>query len=156
MLLAVEQSLREIIGSGIDWPTLTETDHDHVIRERHFDRDLWVHRKGAQPASLDQPGMIPGSMGSRSYLVRGRGCEAALRSSSHGAGRALPRTIARQQIGQHQLQREMHDVWFDDHRSQQLCDESPSAYKEIQAVMRAQRDLIAIVSELRPVLAYKR
>ena len=50
----------------------------------------------------------------------------------------------------------MHDVWFDDHRSQQLCDESPSAYKEIQAVMRAQRDLIAIVSELRPVLAYKR
>ena len=156
MLLAVEQSLREIIGSGINWPTLIETDHDHVIRERHFDCDLWVHRKGAQPASLDQPGMIPGSMGTRSYLVRGRGCEAALRSSSHGAGRALPRTIARQQIGQHQLQREMHDVWFDDHRSQQLCDESPSAYKEIQAVMRAQRDLIAIVSELRPVLAYKR
>ncbi len=156
MLLAVEQSLREIIGSGIDWPTLIETDHDHVIRERHFDRDLWVHRKGAQPASLDQPGMIPGSMGTRSYLVRGRGCEVALRSSSHGAGRAIPRSIARQQIGQRQLLREMRDVWFDDHRSKQLCDESPSAYKEIQTVMRAQRDLTAIVSELRPVLVYKR
>jgi len=156
MLLAVEQSLREVVGCEVDWSTLIETDHDHVIRERHFDRDLWVHRKGAQPASVDQPGMIPGSMGTRSYLVRGRGCETALRSSSHGAGRALPRSIARQQIGQHQLLREMHDVWFDDDRCKQLCDESPSAYKEIQTVMRAQHDLTAIVSELRPVLAYKR
>lgn len=155
MLLAVEKVLCEVMGGQLDWPTLIETDHDHVIREQHFGRELWVHRKGAQPASLDQPGLIPGSMGTRSYLVRGRGCPESLSSSSHGAGRALPRTIARQQIGQRQLLREMHGVWFDDYRSDQLRDEAPSAYKDVQTVMRAQRDLTAIVQVLRPVLVYK-
>ena len=156
MLRAVEQNLLEAVGCGLDWSTLVETDHDHVIREQHFGREFWVHRKGAQPASLDQFGLIPGSMGTRSYLVRGRGCAESLSSSSHGAGRALSRTIARQQIGQRQLLREMHGVWFDDHRSDQLRDEAPSAYKDVQTVMRAQRDLTAIVCELRPLLVYKR
>lgn len=156
MLLAVEQSLRDVVGCGFDWSTVVETDHDHVVREYHFGRELWIHRKGAQPASLDQPGLIPGSMGTRSYLVRGRGCVESLSSSSHGAGRALPRSIARQQIGQRQLLREMNGVRFDDHHSNHLRDEAPSAYKDVQAVMRAQRDLTAIVRELRPVLVYKR
>jgi tRNA-splicing ligase RtcB len=155
MLRAVEQSLLQIVGCGLDWSTLIESDHDHLIREQHFGRELWVHRKGAQPASLNQPGLIPGSMGTRSYLVRGRGCAESLNSSSHGAGRALPRSIARQQIGQRQLLREMNGVWFDDHRSDQLRDEAPSAYKDVQTVMRAQRDLTAIVGELRPLLVYK-
>lgn len=156
MLRAVEKVLSDVTGCRLDWASLVETDHDHVIREQHFGRELWVHRKGAQPASLDQPGLIPGSMGTRSYLVRGRGCAESLRSSSHGAGRALPRSIARQQIGQRQLLREMQGVWFDDHRCDQLRDESPSAYKDVKTVMRAQRDLTAIVRELRPVLVYKR
>ncbi|MCX7418452.1 MAG: RtcB family protein [Planctomycetia bacterium] len=76
-------------------------------------------------------------------------------AEQNGACRAQPRSIARQQIGQRQLLREMHDVWFDEHRSKQLCNDAPPAYKEIQTIMRAQRDLTAIVSELRPVLAYK-
>jgi tRNA-splicing ligase RtcB len=156
MLRAVEKVLSDVSGCRLDWESLIETDHDHVIREQHFGRDLWVHRKGAQPASLDQPGLIPGSMGTRSYLVRGRGCAESLSSSSHGAGRALPRSVARQQIGPRQLLREMRGVWFDDQRSDQLRDEAPSAYKDVQTVMRAQRDLTAIVRELRPVLVYKR
>lgn len=155
MLRAVEEVLCEAIGCRLDLASLIETDHDHLLREQHFGRDLWVHRKGAQPASLDQPGLIPGSMGTRSYLVRGRGCAESLNSSSHGAGRALPRSIARQQIGQRQLLREMHGVWFDDQRSDQLRDEAPSAYKDVQTVMRAQRDLTAIVRELHPLLVYK-
>ncbi len=156
MLRAVEDVLCDVMGCRMDWSSLIESDHDHLIREQHFGRKVWVHRKGTQPASLDQPGLIPGSMGTRSYLVRGRGSEKSLTSSSHGAGRALPRTIARQQIGQRQLLREMNGVWFDDHRSDQLRDEAPSAYKDVQTVMRAQRDLTAIVCELRPVLVYKR
>lgn len=156
MLRAVEEVLSDVTGCRLDWTSLIESDHDHLIREQHYGRDLWVHRKGAQPASLDQPGLIPGSMGTRSYLVRGRGCAESLNSSSHGAGRALPRSIARQQIGQRQLLREMNGVWFDDQRSNQLRDEAPSAYKDVQTVMRAQRDLTAIVRELRPILAYKR
>ena len=68
----------------------------------------------------------------------------------------MSRTIARQQIGQRQLLREMNCVWFDDHRGDQLRDEAPSAYKDVQTVMRAQRDLTAIVRELRPLLVYKR
>ncbi len=156
MLRVVDQILCDVAGCRVDWSSLIESDHDHLIREQHFGRDLWVHRKGAQPASLDQLGLIPGSMGTRSYLVRGRGCAESLCSSSHGAGRAMSRTIARQCIGQRQLLREMNGVWFDDHRSDQLRDEAPSAYKDVKSVMRAQRDLTAIVQELRPVLAYKR
>ncbi len=156
MLRAVEQTLLDVLGCGLDWTNVVETDHDHVIRERHFGRDLWIHRKGAQPASIDQLGLIPGSMGTRSYLVRGRGSAESLCSSSHGAGRALRRTIARQRIGQRQLCREMNGIWFDDQMTDHLRDEAPSAYKEVQAVMRAQRDLTAIVTELRPVLVYKR
>ncbi len=156
MLLFVEEVLFEVVGCRLDWASFVETDHDHLIREQHFGREHWVHRKGAQPASLNKPGLIPGSMGTRSYLVRGRGCAESLSSSSHGAGRALPRSVARQQIGQRQLLREMHGVWFDDQRCDQLRDEAPSAYKDVQAVLRAQRDLTAIVRELRPMLAYKR
>lgn len=155
MLLAAESVLQQTAGCGFDWTSLVETDHDHVQLEQHDNRDVWVHRKGAQPSSLDQPGLIPGSMGTRSYLVRGRGCQTALCSSSHGAGRALPRTIARQQIGQRQLLREMQSVWFNDQMAEQLRDEAPSAYKDVKSVMRAQRELTAIVAELRPLLVYK-
>jgi tRNA-splicing ligase RtcB len=156
MLQAVERTLQQVLGCGLNNSTFVETDHDHVVRETHWDREVWVHRKGAQPAAVDQPGLIPGSMGTRSYLVRGRGCATSLCSSSHGAGRALPRTIARQQIGQRQLLREMSNTWFDDQLAEHLRDEAPSAYKDVQSVMRAQRELTAIVTELRPVLVYKR
>lgn len=155
MLLATANVLSQTIGCGLDWTSLVETDHDHVQLERHDDRAVWVHRKGAQPATLNQPGLIPGSMGTRSYLVRGRGNAESLMSSSHGAGRVLPRLIARQRIGERQLLREMSNVWFNNRLAEQLRDEAPSAYKDVKSVMRAQRDLTAIVRELRPLLVYK-
>jgi tRNA-splicing ligase RtcB (3'-phosphate/5'-hydroxy nucleic acid ligase) len=94
-------------------------------------------------------------MGSASFHVTGRGCEAALASSSHGAGRALSRGEAAQRIGPRQLGREMRGVWFANRHARQLCDEAPSAYKDIQAVMRAQRELTRIDRKLRPLLSYK-
>ena len=85
----------------------------------------------------------------------GRGCAESLCSSSHGAGRKLSRTEARQQITQRHLHRQMGAVWFDHRRADALRDEAPTAYKDILAVMRAQRELTRIVRELRPILSYK-
>jgi tRNA-splicing ligase RtcB len=155
MLRAVEQLLKEQFGSGLVWESLIHANHNHVRVESHFGERLWVHRKGALPAAAGQPGVIPGSMGTASYHVSGRGCEGSLSSSSHGAGRAMRRGEAARSISPRQLAREMRGVWFDAGMSRQLCDEAPSAYKDVQAVMRAQRELTRIDRQLRPLLSYK-
>lgn len=155
MLRASESLLHELFGIRFDWDSLIHANHNHVRRETHFGRELLVHRKGALPAADGQAGVIPGSMGSASFHVTGRGCEQALCSSSHGAGRALSRGEAAERITPRQLAREMHSVWFDRRLSRQLCDEAPSAYKDVHAVMRAQRELTRIERELRPLISYK-
>lgn len=155
ILRAVESLLAELLGISLDWETLIHANHNHVRRETHFGKELLVHRKGALPADEGLVGIIPGSMGSASFHVTGRGCELALCSSSHGAGRAMSRTEAAQCITPRQLARQMHSVWFDQRLSRQLCDEAPSAYKDVHAVMRAQRELTRIERKLRPLLSYK-
>jgi len=121
----------------------------------HDGEALWVHRKGAISASSGEAGIIPGSMGSPSYQVEGRGLVQSLCSSSHGAGRALTRTEARRSISTRALMRQLEGVWFDHRRADRLRDEAPSAYKDIQLVMRAQRDLTKIVRTVRPILSFK-
>jgi len=143
------------LGARVCWETLIATDHNHVSLERHDGRDLWVHRKGAMPARLGESGVLPGSMGSLSFHVEGRGHEEALCSSAHGAGRALSRTAARGKVTERELRRQMAGVWYDSRLSGQLLDEAPSAYKDIRAVLRAQRELVKVTRTLRPVLNYK-
>ena len=155
MARAVEALLHEIFSTSLDWPTLIHCHHNHVRRESHFGEELWVHRKGALPASECEPGVIPGSMGNHSFHVTGRGEKTALRSSSHGAGRSMARHLARKSISRHELNQQMKEVWFDQRRVDALRDEAPSAYKDIHRVMRAQRELTRITRELKPVLAYK-
>jgi tRNA-splicing ligase RtcB len=155
MLAATEQLFGELFGVSFDWPTLIHANHNHVRRETHFDGPVWVHRKGALSAADGEPGIIPGSMGSRSFHVTGRGCSKALCSSSHGAGRAMGRAEAAKSISCRQLQREMQGVWFDSRQTHRLCDEAPSAYKDVLAVMRAQRELTRIERQLEPILSYK-
>lgn len=155
MARAVESLMQFLFSASVDWSTLIHCHHNHARREIHFGEMLWVHRKGALPAGIDQSGVIPGSMGSASYHVAGRGVEASMQSCSHGAGRALPRHQAQQKVSRQDLVRQMHGVWFDQRRADQLRDEAPAAYKEIGRVMRAQRELTRIVRELRPVLVYK-
>ncbi len=155
MARAVEALLHEIFSTSLDWSTLIHCHHNHVRRETHFGEDLWVHRKGALPASESEPGVIPGSMGNHSFHVAGRGEKTALRSSSHGAGRSLARHLARKSISRHELNKQMKGIWFDQRRADTLRDEAPSAYKDIHRVMRAQRELTRITRELKPVLAYK-
>lgn len=94
-------------------------------------------------------------MATSSFHVTGRGHAESPRSSSHGAGRKLPRTDAVRSIGKRQFHREMQAVWFDHRRVNALRDEAPTAYKDIHAVMRAQKELTRIVRELRPLLSYK-
>jgi len=154
MLAAVGETLAEL-GIACDWSTLIHGDHNHVRRETHDGRELLVHRKGALPAFDGEPGVIPGSMGTRSFHVRGRGAEASLCTSSHGAGRALTRSEARRQITPGQFEASLEAVWFDHRRSAAFVEEAPAAYRDIGRVLRAQRDLTAIVRELRPLLAYK-
>lgn len=129
--------------------------HNFVRRERHDDEELWVHRKGAVSAHAGEPGIIPGSMGAPSFHTCGRGEVAGLCSSAHGAGRALSRGEARRQIRAADVVAQMRGVWFDHRAADALRDEAPAAYKDIAAVMRAQRELTRVVRRLRPVLSFK-
>jgi tRNA-splicing ligase RtcB len=154
--LLVGEALRDVLGSGqLQWAETITSDHNHVERETHGALTLWVHRKGAMPAWPGQAGVLPGSMGTCSYHVVGRGCSDALCSSAHGAGRILSRTEARRKITPRELRRQMGSVWYDFRQSERLRDEAPGAYKDIRAVARAQRDLVKVVRVLRPVLSYK-
>ncbi len=139
MAEAVAGLIHDQFGVRTDWLSLIHSHHNHVQREEHFGDQLWVHRKGAQSSECDELGIIPGSMGSASFHVSGRGCQAALCSSSHGAGRKLSRTQARHTISTRQLHRQLESVWFDHRCAASLRDEAPAAYKDIYAVMRAQR-----------------
>jgi tRNA-splicing ligase RtcB len=129
--------------------------HNSVTREEHFGKTFWVHRKGANMAHSGMPGIIPGSMGSSSFLTLGRGCPEALCSSSHGAGRRLSRTEARHQIPLPVFQKTMAHIWFESSSARKLLDEAPDAYKDIKTVMRAQRDLVKIETTLRPIINFK-
>jgi tRNA-splicing ligase RtcB len=155
MAAAIGAVLAKILQAQICWETLITTDHNHVSFERHTGYDLWVHRKGAMPARLGENGVLPGSMGTVSFHVEGRGCEEALCSSAHGAGRALSRTAARGKVTERELRRQMEGVWYDYRLADKLRDEAPSAYKDIRAVLRAQKELVKVTRTLRPVLNYK-
>lgn len=143
------------IGARLDWETAIATDHNHVAWERHGGRDLWVHRKGAMSAQAGERGVLPGSMGTPSFHVEGRGEPASLCSSAHGAGRVGSRGEARARISVQAFRRQMEGVWYDTRAADRLVDEAPGAYKDIRAVLRAQRDLVKTLRRLRPVLSYK-
>jgi tRNA-splicing ligase RtcB len=147
--------LTRTLQCGICWETMIASDHNHVALERHGGRELWVHRKGAMSARQREPGVLPGSMGTLSFHLEGRGCEEALCSSAHGAGRALSRGAARSKFTGRDLQRQMEGVWYDYRLTNKLRDEAPAAYKNIRAVLKAQRELVKVIRTLRPVLNYK-
>ena len=155
ILAAVARLLGQLFAIELDRESLIHANHNHVHRENHGGAELWVHRKGVLSARRGEPGIIPGSMGTASFHTLGRGEPESLCSSSHGAGRALSRSAALREIGERQLLREMRGVWFDERQANKLRDEAPSAYKDIFAVMRAQRELTQIARRLAPVLSYK-
>ena len=152
---AMVDALAAVLEIDTDSATYIHCRHNHVCRETHFDKSLYVHRKGAISARDCEWGIIPGSMGTRSYHVQGRGCAGSLTSSSHGAGRAMSRSAARARITSVDFRRQMRGVWFDQRLTRELREEAPSAYKDITAVLRSERELTRIVRTLRPILSYK-
>lgn len=155
MARATVFALHELAGITADWSTAIHTDHNHVRRETVGDEPLWIHRKGAAPALAGQPSVIPGSMGSASFHVVGKGHAASLRSSSHGAGRRLDRTSAKRRITKQAVLRAMDGVWFNHKAAGRLTDEAPQAYKDIDQVIKRQREQIRVIRRLTPALNYK-
>lgn len=114
-----------------------------------------MHRKGATAAGKGVRGIVPGSMGTCSFHTVGRGCEASVCSSSHGAGRALSRSQARGKITIRALRQQLRGVWYDARLERTLLEEAPAAYKDVENVMRAQAELTQIVRRLSPILVHK-
>ncbi|GBE49208.1 MAG TPA: RtcB family protein [Gammaproteobacteria bacterium] len=127
--------------------------HNYVEREHHFGRDVWLTRKGAIRAREGDLGIIPGSMGTRSYIVRGRGNPDSFCSCSHGAGRQLSRSEAKRRFSIEDLARETDGI--ECRKDAGVIDEIPSAYKDIERVMEYQDDLVEIVHTLQQVVNVK-
>ena len=154
MLDAASEALAALTSASAIPSTYFDCDHNHVVCEEHGGEHLWVHRKGAVSAGPDEPGSLPGSMGTESFHVAGRGNPQSLCSSSHGAGRAMSRSEARHRVNAADVERDMRGIWFDGGAAA-LREEAPSAYKDIRAVLRAQSELTRVVRRLRPLLVYK-
>jgi tRNA-splicing ligase RtcB len=159
MLVRVLECFAEVVpehGSEI-WLDLADTAHDlahnFIAVENHFGQPLFVHRKGAIQLGQGQIGLIPGSMGTASYVVEGRGNSFGLCSGSHGAGRAMSRADAFRVISDDEFYRSMEGVVHE--HDTRIKDEGPAAYKDIRQVMRAQKDLVKVLYELRPLLSVK-
>jgi len=127
--------------------------HNYVQRETHFGTDIFVTRKGAVSAQKGQLGIIPGSMGARSYIVRGLGNADSFHSCSHGAGRVLSRTKAKERFTVADHIRATQGV--ECRKDKNVIDETPMAYKDIDAVMAAQQDLVEVVHTLKQVICVK-
>jgi tRNA-splicing ligase RtcB len=127
--------------------------HNYVQQERHFGEDVFVTRKGAVSAKRGELGIIPGSMGARSFIVRGLGNAESFESCSHGAGRVMSRTKAKQLFTVDDQIRATEGV--ECRKDQNVIDEIPMAYKDIDAVMAAQQDLVEIVHTLKQVVCVK-
>jgi tRNA-splicing ligase RtcB len=129
--------------------------HNFTQREFHGGVALWITRKGAIKADVGDLGVIPGSMGTRSYIVRGKGSEVSWMSCSHGAGRRHSRTRAKKLFTTIDLSAQMAGkVWLAK-RADALVDEIPAAYKDIDQVMADQADLVEVLHTLHQVLNYK-
>ena len=157
-----EAMMREVVGAVRSVPGLppfqthleaVNCHHNYVARERHHGCDLLVTRKGAVRAGLGDLGIIPGSMGARSYIVRGKGNAEAYHSCSHGAGRAMSRADAKKRftLADH----EKATAGIECRKDEDVIDETPGAYKDIDAVMAAQEDLVEVVHTLKQVVCVK-
>src|SRR5271157_301945 len=127
--------------------------HNYVARERHYGQNVFVTRKGAVRAQVGDMGIIPGSMGTRSYIVRGKGNPESFMSCSHGAGRAMSRGEAKRRFTVEDHRRMTEGV--ECRKDAGVIDETPAAYKSIDAVMAAQTDLVEVVHTLRQVVCVK-
>ncbi len=162
MMAAFKAAIADHID-GIEFLEEIDVHHNYAAIENHFDRNLWVHRKGATSAKDGEMGIIPGSMGASSYIVQGRGNPESFMSCSHGAGRRMGRKEASRRLTMDECDEAMSGIVFDrwskvrqrgKHRNKGATfdfGEAPQAYKDIDVVIEAQLDLIQPVVKLRPL-----
>ncbi|MBQ1657613.1 MAG: RtcB family protein, partial [Rhodocyclaceae bacterium] len=127
--------------------------HNYVAREFHFGEEVWVTRKGAIRAGAGDLGIIPGSMGARSYIVRGLGNAESFCSSAHGAGRRMSRTAAEKQFTEADMAQQTEGVIC--RKDKGVIDEIPGAYKDIDVVMENQKDLTETLHTLKQLVCVK-
>ncbi len=149
-------AMESILGKPFNCAPMINIAHNYAAFERHFDQDVVVHRKGATKATKDTTGIIPGSQGTNSYIVKGKGNRDSFESCSHGAGRTMGRKHAIKTLNLHDEVRKLeskgilHAI-----RSQRDLEEASSAYKDIIKVMELQKDLVDILVELSPMAVVK-
>ena len=154
MMHAVIEAARQVIRKPFE-ANLEAVDchHNYVQKERHFGQEVLVTRKGAVSAQKGQLGIIPGSMGAKSFIVRGLGNQEAFCSCSHGAGRTMSRTKAKKVFSVADQARATAHV--ECRKDADVIDEIPMAYKDIDRVMEAQRELVEVLHTLRQVVCVK-
>ena len=154
MLDAAVRAISKAMGREVAVAsTVVNCHHNYVAKETHFGNEVWITRKGAVRAGGGEMGIIPGSMGARSFIVRGKGNPDSFQSCSHGAGRVMSRGEARRRITIEDHAKATASV--ECRKDADVIDESPAAYKNIEAVMNAQSDLVEIVHELHQVVCVK-
>jgi len=154
MLELVHRALEKALGRKVRFlGEATNCHHNYARIEEHLGERVWITRKGAVSARAGELGIIPGSMGAKSFIVRGKGNEASYCSCSHGAGRTMSRARARKLFTRADLRAQTAGV--ECRTDEGVIDEIPSAYKDIDRVMHAQSDLVDIVATLKQVLCVK-
>lgn len=148
MMKALAQVTSDVTGAKVEREI--NIHHNYAAVERHFGRDVIVHRKGATKATKGLAGIIPGSMGACSYIVEGLGNPDSFSSCSHGAGRIMGRRKAKRELDLQKEQQKMSGIVHGLYTRKGL-DEAPGAYKDIDQVMRDQQDLVKVKVELRPL-----
>jgi tRNA-splicing ligase RtcB len=153
MMDRVRDCVNAWAGGPVQLTETVNTHHNYTEREHHFGQDVWLSRKGAIDASEGRPGLIPGSMGTRSYVVAGKGNRLALNSAPHGAGRNYSRSAARKRFSRAQLEAAMAGIEW--RHSDAFLDEIPQAYKDIDVIMRDAADLVVIRHAFRQIVNVK-
>lgn len=155
-----QEMMHRVMGAVIDWygqsvgeAEAVQCHHNYTTREEHWGKEVWISRKGAIDAHPGVPGLIPGSMGTESYVVEGKGSALALHSSPHGAGREFSRSAARRRFTRAELDSAMEGIEW--RRTDAFLDEIPAAYKPIDRVMRDAADLVEIRHTLRQIVNVK-
>lgn len=153
MMDRVADCVSAFLGQPVQRVRTVSCHHNYTEQEEHFGRTVWLSRKGAISARAGEYGLIPGSMGDRSYVVRGKGNPDSLRSAPHGAGRNYSRSAAKRTFTRADLDARMAGVAWGE--SDAFLDEHPQAYKPIDVVMRDAEPLVEIVHELRQLVNVK-
>jgi len=153
MMDRVASCFAEWTGAPLERREEINCHHNYTSQEVHFGKKVWLSRKGAIDASVGTAGLIPGSMGTRSYVVVGKGNQLALNSSPHGAGREYSRSRARKTFTSDDLRAAMGEIEYRD--TDAFIDEIPAAYKDIDVVMADAKDLVDVRHTLRQIINVK-